>query len=115
VQDLEQRINQDVLEFMDSVDKMQHTDKIELLKLLLKKYALLSSSDVLFDKKDLESIISSSKQNFVNMTIPVEMEGSETPVHQTDVANLCVIEATIGHLNKNGCLKKVPKFKYKKR
>ena len=115
MQDLEQRISQDALEFMDNIGKMQHTDKMELLKLLLKKYALLASSDVLFDKKDLNDIISSSKQNYVNIASVVEMEGSETPIHQLEIPNLCVIEATIGHLNKNGCLKKIPKFKYKKR
>jgi hypothetical protein len=115
VQDLENKINQDVLEFIGSIDKMSHSDKIELLKLLLKKYALIATSDVTLDKKDLHDIISTSKQNFTNITIPVELEGSETPVHQTEVANLCVIEATIGHLNKNSCLKKIPKFNYKKR
>ena len=115
MQDLENKISQDVLEFMSSTDKMSYGDKVELLKLLLKKYALLATSDVTLDKKDLHDIISASKQNFTNITIPVELEGSEVPVHQTEIANLCVIEATIGHLNKNSCLKRIPKFNYKKR
>lgn len=115
MQELEGKISQDALEFIGSIDKMSHGDKIDLLKLLLKKYALLATSDVTLDKKDLSDIISKAKQNFTDITIPVELEGSETPVHQTEIANLCVIEATIGHLNKNSCLKRIPKFKYKKR
>lgn len=115
MRELESTIKRDVLEFMSCANKMSYEDKVELLQLLLKKYALLATSDVALDKKDLHDIISTSKQIFTDIVIPIELEGSQTPVHQTEIANLCVIEATIGHLNKNSCLKRIPKFKYKKR
>lgn len=111
----ESEISKDVLEFLSSIEKMGHSGKIELLTLLLKKYAVLGTTDILLNKKDLESIISSSKKGFVDLTMPVEIRGSDLPVQQPDLANLCVIESTIGHLNKLNCLKRVAKFDYIKR
>jgi len=111
----ESEISRDVLEFLSSIEKMNHSGKIELLSILLKKYAVLGTSDIMMDKKDLESILSRSKQIYIEKSMPIEIRGSETPVHQPEVPNLCVIEATIGHLNKLGCFKRVAKFDYIKR
>jgi hypothetical protein len=115
VQDLEQKTYQDAADFINMIDKMSYSDRVNLLTTLLKKYAILSSSDVLMNKKDLLAIISRSKQIFTELPMPVEMTESDIPVHQTELSSLCVIEATIGHLNKLGCLKKTAKFDYKKR
>jgi hypothetical protein len=114
VKDLEGKISQDVLEFLNLTDKMCYQDKLEMLTLLIKKYALLNKSDVMLNKKDLQDIISKAKQNFTEMPMPVHIEGSDRPVHQLDLPNLCVIEATIALLNKNDCFKKIPKFNYKR-
>ena len=111
----ESEISKDVLEFLNSIEKMTHSGKVELLTILLKKYAVLGTSDILLNKKDLEAIISSSKQKYVELPMPIEMKGSDTPVNQPEIPNLCVIEATIGHLNKLNCFKRIAKFDYIKR
>jgi len=115
VQDLEQQINQDVSEYLNSIDRLDYNDRSELLKIMIKKFALLGSSDTLLFKKDLVDIVSSAKLNFSYKPMPVKMSDSDLEVHQSDLGHLCMIEATIGHLNKHGCLKKVPKFDYRKK
>lgn len=115
MQDLESKIRLDVMDYLNTSEKMSHSDKVELLTLLIKKHIVTDRSEVLLGKKDLLEVISRAKGIFSELPMPVEMTDSEMPVHQTDYSNLCVIEATIGLLNKNDCLKKLPKFKYKKR
>jgi hypothetical protein len=115
VSDLNFKINQDVLDFLNSTEKMPYNDKVEMLSNLLKKYVILEKSGLSMSKRDLLDIVSQSKLNFSEIPMPVEIEGSDIPVNQMDLPTLCVVEATIAFLNKNDCLKKLPKFKYKKR
>jgi len=111
----ESEISRDVLEFLNSIEKMTHSGKVDLLTILLKKYAVLGTADIILEKKDLETIISRAKQIYVEKSMPVEIRGSDIPVHQPDIPNLCVIESTISHLNNLNCFKRVAKFDYIKR
>lgn len=115
MEDLEMQIKQDILQYMNISEKMSYNDKIDFLMMIFKKHILINKSDVMLHKKDLQEIISRSKQLFSEMPVPVEMDGSDTPLNQMEIPNLCVVESTIAFLNKNNCLKKLPKFKYKKR
>ena len=62
------------------------------------------------DNHDFNKIIGSAKQKFATDTFPVFLGPRRVKVPPGDLPNLCVIEATIGFLNKNDCLKKIPKF-----
>lgn len=112
---LESGVYNDVLEYLETSDKLGHSGKVELLTLLLKKYLILDTADILLTKKDLDAIVFSSKQTFVDTTLPMEMRGSSIPVDQADLPKLLIINSTIGHLNSLGCLKKVAKFDIVKR
>ena len=74
------------------------------------KYIHLSKSDHVLDDHDLRTIIGSAKTKFANEKMPIHLGKGRRLVSQVDLPNLCVIEATIGHLNKTDCLKKIPKF-----
>lgn len=115
MKDLETKIRQDAMDFLNTTDRMSYNDKIQMLTNLLQKYAILGKSDVMLNKKDLINIVSTSKLKFTELTMPVEMSDSEIPVHQNELGALCIIESTIAFLNKNDCLKRLPKFDYKKR
>lgn len=109
-----ENLESDVLRFFRDIENQTDSDKIQTLRLLMDKYIHISKSDYLMDKSDYNSIMGLAKKNIVDITLPVKLGKAESPISETEVANLCVIESVIGHLNKNGCLKKLPKFDYKK-
>jgi hypothetical protein len=74
----------------------------------------MSKADYVMDRFDFNAIITTAKREIVNKTLPVRVGKNEVQIMETEIGNLCVIEATISHLNKNGCLKKIAKFDYKK-
>lgn len=109
-QDLKEQLNSDIIKFFDNIRNQTKNDQVETLKQLLDKYIHLNKSDYLMDSYDLNKILGSAKQNFSNNNMKIFLGERKVPVVQGDLPNLCVIEATIGHLNKIGCLKKIPKF-----
>lgn len=109
-ENLKQQIKNDIIKCLDNIDKQSQNDKIKTLTHLLDKYIHLSTSDYLMDNWDLSSIIGTAKQNYANDNVQIHLGKRKIKVQQQDVANLFVIEATISHLNKKDCLKKMPKF-----
>jgi hypothetical protein len=114
VESLEGKISQDALEFLNQIDTLSHSAKRDLLVLLLQKYALLSTTELLLDKRDFDDIISASKGLFAHKTMPVKLQGSDIPLDHHQIANLCVIESTISVLNKHKAFNKIPHFKEKR-
>jgi len=111
--DLKQQVDVDIRRFFEQIEKQSHSDQIQTLSNLLDKYIHLSTSDYMMDYHDLNSILGGAKNKFANKTFPVFLGNKKRKVGQSEQANLCVIEAVIGHLNKNDCLKRLPKFDYK--
>lgn len=112
---LKDEINIDVKNFYDKIENQNTHDKLETLRNLLSKYAHLSTTEYMLNKKDLDMIISDAKRKFVDKTFPCFIEsagGRKAKVCQSDQANLCVVESTIALLNKKECLNRLPKFKY---
>ena len=109
-----QNLDSDIIRFFKDIEKQSESDKIHTLRLLMDKYIHLSKSDFIMDKFDLNEIIGRAKKDIVDKVLPVKMGKMETNVPETDVPNLCIVESTISHLNKNGCLKKLAKFDYRK-
>jgi hypothetical protein len=64
----------------------------------------------MMDSIDLNQIISGAKKKFSNDKVPILLGDNKRLVNQSELPNLFVIESTIGHLNKKGCLKKLAKF-----
>ena len=111
---MKENLNSDILAFFRDIEKQTESDKILTLRLLMDKYIHLSQTDLLMDKFDFNEIIGLAKKEIVNKTLPVKIGNTNSLIIETEVPNLCVIEATISHLSKKGCLKKLPKFDYKK-
>ena len=99
---IKEQVEVDILRFFEQIETQD-------------KYIHLSTSDHLMDYYDLNSIISSAKNKFANEKITRHLKSGimNRKVSPDEVANLLVIEATIGHLNKIECLKKLPRFDYK--
>jgi hypothetical protein len=107
-------IDADIRRFFDDIEKQSTNDKHITLKLLLDKYIHINTCDFIMDEKDLRSIISIAKGTFSTETIPSHIGENKYKINPIDIPNLCMIEATISHLSKNDCFKKIPKFNKKK-
>ena len=110
---LKEQFEVDMKRFFEQIERQGTNDRKETLRNLFDKYIHLSNSDILLDRHDLGVIISNAKDRFSSKTFPVYLGEKKKKVDADDQANLCVIESTIGFLNKNDCLKKLPKFNYK--
>ena len=109
-QELKEQLNSDIIRFLENIKNQTKNDQIKTLKQMFDKHIHLNNSDYLMDSYDLNRIIGSAKTKFVNDNLKIYLGERKVKVPPGDVANLLVIEATIGHLNKIGCLKKLPKF-----
>lgn len=107
-----QNLDSDIIRFFKDIEDQTESDKMETLRLLMDKYIHLTKATYLMDKYDLSDIISLAKKIITEKTLPLNI--GRSPVHESEIANLCVVEATINHLNNKGCLKKLAKFDYNK-
>lgn len=111
---LKEQLEVDIKRFLENIENQNENDKLQTLRNLFDKYLHLSTSDYLMDHSDLFSIISSAKKKFSEENVPIKIGSSKRTVSQQDLPNFFVIEATVGHLNRKGCLKKLAKFDKKK-
>jgi len=112
---MEEELESDIKRALEQLSVQNKNDREETLRLLLDKYIHLSKSTFLIDTGDLSEIINFAKSSYAQRSFPVHMRnisGRVIKVNQNDQANLCVIESTIGFLNKHDCLKKSPRIKY---
>lgn len=107
---LKEQLDVDIYRFLDNIENQSENSKVETLRNLLEKYLHLNSCDFLMNEHDLNCIISDAKNKFANNKMPIHLGSKKRLVTQSELPNLCIIEATIGHLNKKDCLKKLPKF-----
>ena len=108
----EKDLDIDIYTFFEQIESQNRNDRMKTLRLLMDKYIHINKSDYLMDIHDLNTIVSNAKRIFVDKTMPMFLGEKKRLVHQSEQGHLCMIEATIGHLNKTQCLKKLPKFNY---
>lgn len=108
--ELRHQMEVDMKLFLKNIEEVFYQDKIEMLKNLIEKYVHLNSCDHKLDYFDLKNIIGSAKSKISNEKLPIYIGEKKKPVSQSDLPHLVFIEATISYLNKEGCLKKIPKF-----
>lgn len=107
---LKEQLDVDILRFLENIENQSQNSKIQTLRDLFDKYLHLNSCDFIMDAHDLNCIISDAKNKFSTAKMPIHLGQNKRLVRQSELPNLCVIEATIGHLSKKDCLKKIPKF-----
>jgi len=114
---LNDSINKDVLDTLKILETQNHSDKIATLTLLLETYTHKNKAMHLMDSYDLSTIISSSKNKMSTESFPKFLKSNSLTkqVNQDHQILLCMVEATIGHMNKLDCLKRLPKFDYKEK
>ncbi len=108
--DLKDQLDVDIMRFLENIESQSHSDRIQTLRNLFDKYLHLNSCDLMMDYHDLITIINGAKNKFSSDSVPIRLGEKKKLVTQTELPNLFVIESTISHLNRNGCLKKLPRF-----
>ncbi len=108
--DLKQQLDVDIERFFDNIESQSHSDKKQTLKDIFEKYLHLTSSDYMMDYFDLNDIVGHAMTLFATETFPVHLGYKRKKVQEDNLRYLCLIESTVMHLNKKGCLKKIAKF-----
>ncbi len=110
---LKEDLEQDITQFFREIDDMLPEGKKKHLKLLFDKYCHISTSDVLFDKSDLDMIKSLAHSRWLDKAGRAYLGKKRIEVSGGDIDVLRMVEGTIVYLNSKDCLKKLPKFDYK--
>lgn len=111
--DIKQQLELDIINFFKQIDTQNNVDQKETLKNLMNKYIHLTKADFMMEKYDLEVIVSNAKNLMANKTFPVYLGSNKRKVFEDEQTSLCIIESTVTYLNKNECLKKLPRFDYR--
>ena len=110
---VKETLESDIINFFEQIDNQNVNDQRQTLRLLLDKYIHLTKAELMMDKHDLEVIVSHAKGLMAQKTFPVHLGKNKRRVDESEQTTICIIESTISHLNKNDCLKRLPKFDYK--
>lgn len=108
--ELKYRMEKDMRQFLEDIDSQCFKDQLESLSNLMNKYVHLNTCDYIMDHFDLRSIIGSAKTKFSIDSMPIFLGQKRKKVTQEELPHMMMVEATIRWLNKNNCLKKIPKF-----
>jgi len=107
---MKEQLEVDILRFFENIENQTQNDRLKTLRNLFDKYLHLNTTDYTMNDSDLFKIVSSAKQKMSNEKVPVYLGDKKKLVNQHDLPNLFVIEATVAHLSKKACLKKLAKF-----
>lgn len=107
------KLEADMNEFFENIEKQTPEGKKKTLKLLIDKYAHLMSTPIMLDKHDYDMIRDQAQRFFINSAFPKYLGDKKREVSSHEANVLSVAEATISVLNSKDCFKKLPKFDYR--
>lgn len=112
---IKEQVEVDIRRFFEQIESQHFNDQIQTLRNLLDKYLHLSTSDHMMDYYDFNSIVGAAKNKFASESFDKHLQAGLTKrkIMPAEIPNILLIEATVAHLNKIECLKKLPKFDYK--
>jgi hypothetical protein len=101
-------IEQEIRQYLEDQDNLSRADRYVHLKAIFDKHLAMEKTEHILTMSDLQSIIGTAKQNFVNLTLPMTI--SNKAVSPNDTTNVAVVQSVISYLNKAGILRKLVKF-----
>lgn len=101
-------IEQELRQYLEDQDNLSRADRYIHLKAIFDKYLAMEKTEHILTNSDFQSIISSAKQNFINLNLPMTI--SNKVVGPNETLNVAVILAVISYLNRAGILRKLVKF-----
>ena len=110
---LRDQLENDIKLFFDQIEKQTKNDQVKTLLNLFDKYLHLNKSDHMMDYSDIHEIINNAKSLFASKNFPIFLGQDKRKVPNSEQANVCLIECAITYLNKQECLKRIPKLDYR--
>lgn len=101
-------IEQEIRQYLEDQDNLSRADRYVHLKAIFDKHLAMEKTDHLLTMSDFHFIVSTAKQNFVNLTLPMTI--SKRELYPSDAPNVAVVEAVISYLNRAGILRKLVKL-----
>jgi len=111
---IKEQLNADIHAFFENTEKQLPEYRRKTLLMLIEKYAHLTSTPLLLDKRDFDMIRGYAHTFFINSTFPKFVGDNRREIDQYEANMLSIIEGTIHLLNSKECFKKMPQFDYRK-
>lgn len=105
-----QQLDRELREYLEKEPNLRREDRLVYLKNILHKHLEMTKLDHIINGRDLFDIISGAKSTYSKFHLPLKISGKQ--VESNELANVAVIESTLGYLNKMSLMKKVVKFDY---
>lgn len=110
---LKDQLEADIHLFFENIEKQDRQDKHKTLRILLEKYAHITTASCSLDKSDFDTVRNEAHRFYVDKSFPKFLGSKRREIHSTENNILAIIEGTIIMLNSHDCLKKIPKFDYR--
>ena len=106
---LKTKLTHDINGFFQEIENMDDYGKKEALRVLIDRYIMLSTTDLVMTKKDLYHIKSMGVDLYRDRAWPKNLKNKAGRIDKQDATGACWIEATIAFLNGNDCFKNFDK------
>ena len=103
-----EELEQDLAFYFSKEEELKLDDRRALLRNIMQKHFIITDSDITFNKKDFDRIVSDAKSLMAKIDLPVRVSGQILDSQQ--LVSLALIEATIGALNSKGVTKRLVKI-----
>lgn len=110
-----EQIDQEIADFLDSIDKQLFETKKKKLMEFMDKFLDLYSKELTFEVKDFDMIRSNAIQLYKDLSFPKDFKNSYKSITPDQAPNFCLILSTINYLESQDCLKRMPKFNLKQK
>jgi hypothetical protein len=101
-------IEQEIRNYLEESDNLSRADRYVHLKAIFDKHLAMEKTEHLLTMSDFHHIVSTAKQNFVHLTLPMTISNRE--LYPSDAPNVALTESVISYLNKAGILRKLVKI-----
>jgi hypothetical protein len=103
-------IDRDLREYLEKEKNLHRQGKLEHLKIIFNKHFSLNKLEHVVNNNDLFNIISDSKREYTNLSMPMYVSGRK--VDSSELTAVAMIEALVSYMNRNHLLNRLPKVDY---
>lgn len=110
----DERLDQDMNEFLSNIAGLRHEDQKKLLSNLISKYALLTMAPIVLTYEDLNHANHLSRTLYMETPSNLSLsntKGESRELSSPEVNQYCMFEAVIRVLNSKDSIRRLPNFK----
>lgn len=100
-------IERELKQYLEEAQNLSRADRYIHLRAIFDKHFAMEQTSYLLTMSDLQFIISTAKQNFVQMILPATVSNKDLSAN--DAPHVAMVEAILSNLNKAGLLRRLVK------